>query len=212
MTTLAVRRRAVCALALLALLCGCCCGAGTEEAATEVKVSVEVSCPKTDGKLFWRVAGKGDSAAWRECPQAVTGAQSSESAAYGNTLCLVAGSVYLEKFPTGNCPAPQPAAGTDSVAFTMNCTAAANSALHNLTKSKDGTLTLNPTDNPLGESGDCEYPTSSQTATQVQPEPQSTEQQQPAGPPQQQPANAAAASSSARTHDGDRTRNRGSTA
>ncbi|RNE97456.1 mucin-like glycoprotein [Trypanosoma conorhini] len=215
--TLAVRRRAVCALALLALLCGCCCGADAEEEAAPtgvVNVLVDVSCPATGNKLRWRVAGKGDSAAWRECPQAVTGAKSIEGDAGSNTLCLIAGSAYIDTSLTRNCPASHPADGDTNkvVAFTMNCTAAADSALHNLSKSKDGTLTLNPTDNPLGASGGCEYPTPSQTATQVQPEPQSTEQQQPAGPQQQQPANAAAASSSARTHDGDRTRNGGSTA
>ncbi|RNE97650.1 mucin-like glycoprotein [Trypanosoma conorhini] len=219
MTTLAVRRRAVCALALLALLCGCCCasvcGANADESRTTgvVNVLVDVSCPATGNKLRWRVAGKGDSAAWRECPQTVTGAKSIEGDAGSNSLCLIAGSAYIDTSLTRNCTAPQPAGDTNKVvAFTMDCTAAANSALHNLSKSEDGTLTLNPTDNPLGVSGGCEYPTSSQTAAEVQPEPQSTEQQQPAGPQQQQPANAAAASSSARTNDGDRAGNGGSTA
>ncbi|RNE95452.1 mucin-like glycoprotein, partial [Trypanosoma conorhini] len=206
---LTVRRRAVCALALFALLSGCCpsfvCGAAT---AAKVKVSVEVSCPTAGNKLRWRVADKSNSG-WKECPQAVTGAGSIEGDAGSNSLCLTAGSAFLEKFSTGKCPSP-PTEGGDAVAFRLNCTAAADSALHNLSKGE--AVTLNPTDNPLGESGDCEYPTSSQTATQVQPEPQSTEQQQPAGPQQQQPANAAAASSAARTHDGGRTRNGGSTA
>ncbi|RNE95760.1 mucin-like glycoprotein, partial [Trypanosoma conorhini] len=159
--TLAVRRRAVCALALLALLCGCCapsvCVATT---AAKVNVSVEVSCPNDAKKLRWRVAGKSNSAAWKECPQAVEGAQSSESAAYGNVLCLLAGSAYLEKFPAGNCRASQPTEGTDAVAFRLACTAAANSALHNLTKSEGGSIT--EAENPLGASDECEYPTPSQ--------------------------------------------------
>ncbi|RNE99256.1 mucin-like glycoprotein [Trypanosoma conorhini] len=196
MTTLAVRIRAVCALALLALLCGCCapsvCGATT---AAKVNVSVEVSCPNDAKKLRWRVADRSNSG-WEECPQAVEGAQSSESAAYGNTLCLLAGSVYMWKFPAGNCPAPQPAAGTDAVAFRLACTAAANSALHNLSKSE--TVTISPTENPLGASDDCELPNFSQPAAEVRSGPQQfSGQRQPAGPQQQRPSNATAASSSA---------------
>ncbi|RNE95013.1 putative mucin-like glycoprotein [Trypanosoma conorhini] len=209
---LTLRRRAVCALALLALLCGCCasfvCGANAEK---EVDVPVEVSCPDTnDNKLRWRVAGKGRSE-WKECPQAVTDAGSSDSAAYSNTLCFVAGSVFLGNFTTGGCSPSTTDGGTNEVVvFTMNCTAAANSALHKLSKSEN--VTISPTDNPLGGSGDCKLPTPSQPAAEVDSELQPQGQQQPAHPPQQQPAGAAAASPSARTHDGDRTRNGGSTA
>ncbi|RNE97349.1 uncharacterized protein Tco025E_09485 [Trypanosoma conorhini] len=143
MTTLAVRRRAVCALALLALLallCGSVCGAGTEKAAPtgDVNVSVELSCPDTNGMLSWRVAGE-KSPTWRECPQAVKDFGSSGGAAGSNSLCIFAGSVYLEKFPTGDCSPSTTDGDTNKVvAFTMNCTAAESSALHNLSKSEDG--------------------------------------------------------------------------
>ncbi|RNF12040.1 mucin-like glycoprotein [Trypanosoma conorhini] len=89
--TLTVRRRAVCALALLALLCGCCapsvCGAtGARVAATTAKhtsppavlrkewqpvnVSVEVSCADSGNKLSWRFSS---TAAWEKCAAAVGG-------------------------------------------------------------------------------------------------------------------------------------------
>ncbi|RNE98817.1 mucin-like glycoprotein [Trypanosoma conorhini] len=183
---LTVRRRAVCALALLALLCASVCGAIAEGPAANVNVSVEVSCPNTnDNKLRWRVAGE-KTPTWKECPQAVKGAGGSETGAAGNnSLCIFAGSVFLEKFPTGTCPAPQPTEGTDAAAFTMNCTAAANSALHNLSKGQGGTISA--TEDPLGASGDCEFPTPSQTPAEVQTGSQPTEQQQTAGPQQQLP-------------------------
>ncbi|RNE99584.1 uncharacterized protein Tco025E_08983 [Trypanosoma conorhini] len=94
----------------------------------------------------------------------------------------------------------------------MNCTTAENSALHNLSKGVSDTLTISETEDPLGASDVCEFSTFGEPATEVRSELQPSEQRQPAGPPQQQPANAAAASSSARTHDGDRARNGGSTA
>ncbi|RNE98416.1 mucin-like glycoprotein [Trypanosoma conorhini] len=209
MTTLAVRIRAVCALALLALLCGCGCGA-----TGDVNVSVEVSCPNDAKKLRWRVAGE-KSPTWKECPQAVMGAESIESAAAaGHTLCFVAGSVYLGGLSTGTCPASTTDGGTNEVvAFKLACTAAANSALYNLSRSADDTVTLNAAEDPLGASGFCDLPTSSQPTTQAQAGPQQTPgQHQPAGPPQQKPANAATASPSAQIHDGDRARNGGSTA
>ncbi|RNF00821.1 uncharacterized protein Tco025E_08739, partial [Trypanosoma conorhini] len=89
--------------------------------------------------------------------------------------------VFLEKFPTGNCPATQPAAGKDAVAFTMACTAAERSALHNLSKGE--TVTISPTENPLGESGECEFPTSSPPAAEARSLPQQPQSPQtPAGP------------------------------
>ncbi|RNE95223.1 putative mucin-like glycoprotein [Trypanosoma conorhini] len=187
---MAVRRRAVCALALLALLCGC--GANAEGAQTtgdvnvSVHVSVEVSCSATGNELRWRVADKGDSTAWRECPQAVTGAGGIEGAAASNTLCLVAGSVYLDTSLTRSCPPSATDGDTNKVvAFTMNCTAAENSALHNLSRSEN--VTISPTDNPLGGSGGCDLPNSSQPATEAQSLPQQPPgQQQPAGTQQQQ--------------------------
>ncbi|RNE97357.1 mucin-like glycoprotein [Trypanosoma conorhini] len=209
---MAVRRRAVCGLALFALLCGCCapsvCGVSAEEAAANVNVSVEVSCPNAAKKLRWRVADRSNSG-WEECPQAVKGAESSESAAYGNTLCLLAGSVYMWKFPAGNCRASQPAGGTDAVAFRLACTAAANSALHKLSKGE--TVTISPTEDPLGASDECEYPNFSQPAAEVQSGPQQPSgQQQPAGTQQQPGAALPAASSAAQTPQGVRAGNGGS--
>ncbi|RNE96619.1 uncharacterized protein Tco025E_09691, partial [Trypanosoma conorhini] len=109
---LTVRRRAVCAVALLALLCSSVCGANAEGPAANVNVSVEVSCLNTEKKLRWRVAGKSNSD-WKECPQAVKGAGGIEGDVGSNSLCLFAASVFLEKFPMGTCPAPQPTEGTD---------------------------------------------------------------------------------------------------
>ncbi|RNE96150.1 mucin-like glycoprotein, partial [Trypanosoma conorhini] len=90
MTTLTVRHRAVCALALLVLLCGCCCApsvcgaTGAPAAATTAKrasppavlpkewqpvnVSVEVSCADSDNKLSWRFSRE---TAWKKCAAAV---------------------------------------------------------------------------------------------------------------------------------------------
>ncbi|RNF12954.1 putative mucin-like glycoprotein [Trypanosoma conorhini] len=91
-----VRRRAACALALLALLCGCCCpsfvcGAAKPPAAPAtarrkhppeplpeflrkgwqgVNVSVEVSCADSGNKLSWRFSS---TAAWTKCAAAVGG-------------------------------------------------------------------------------------------------------------------------------------------
>ncbi|RNE99144.1 mucin-like glycoprotein [Trypanosoma conorhini] len=204
---LAVRRRAVCALALLALLCGSVCGAGTEESQKtgDVNVSVEVSCPDTNGMLSWRVAGE-KSSTWRECPQAVKDFGSSGGAAGSNSLCIFACSMYLEKFTTGGCSPSTTDGDTNKVvAFTMNCTAAESSALHNLSRSEDGNVSINPTEDPLGGSGGCEFSTFGQPAAEVRSEPQQT-------PGQQQPTDAAAASSAAQTHDGARAGNGGSTA
>ncbi|RNE94957.1 mucin-like glycoprotein, partial [Trypanosoma conorhini] len=144
--TLTVRRRAVCALALLALLCGCCapsvCVTAAAAAEVKVPVSVEVSCPDTNGKLSWRVADKSNSAAWNTCPTTPEDLCGSESAAGSNSLCIFAGSVFLEKFATGGCSPSTTDGDTNKVvAFTMNCTVAPNSALHNLSKSEGGTIT-----------------------------------------------------------------------
>ncbi|RNE95861.1 uncharacterized protein Tco025E_09893, partial [Trypanosoma conorhini] len=133
----------------------------------------------TDGKLRWRVAG-GQPSTWKECPQAVTGAGSSEiAAAVAHTLCLVAGSVYLGGFPAGKCSSP-PTEGGGAAAFTLSCKVTANSALHNLSKGE--TVAINETEDPLGASGDCASPTSSPPAAEVRSLPQPQNPQAPAGP------------------------------
>ncbi|RNE95379.1 mucin-like glycoprotein [Trypanosoma conorhini] len=68
-----VRRRAVCALALLALLCGCCCASvsGATKAPAVgalANVSVQVACANDNNKLRWRFPGE---TAWKECAAAV---------------------------------------------------------------------------------------------------------------------------------------------
>ncbi|RNE99177.1 mucin-like glycoprotein [Trypanosoma conorhini] len=159
-----VWRRAVCALALLALLCGCGCASVRAEA-TKVNVSVEVSCPNAEKKLSWRVAGISNSA-WSTCSTTPEGAGSSESDVLSSFLCLLAGSLYND--PDRNpgssveCTSSPAAGGTKKVAFTMECTTDENSALHK--RSKDETATINATGNPLAEPGNCVLRTPSQNA------------------------------------------------
>ncbi|RNE98412.1 hypothetical protein TraAM80_08791 [Trypanosoma rangeli] len=72
-----LRRRAVYALAVLALLCGCCfsvCGATLSGSD-----AVDVLCQNNKGKLSWRVSGKSN---WKECSQVVNydGSHTAETA------------------------------------------------------------------------------------------------------------------------------------
>ncbi|RNE98621.1 mucin-like glycoprotein [Trypanosoma conorhini] len=150
--TLAVRRRAVCALALLALLCGCCCApsvwAGTA-AKKEVNVPVEVSCAGSDNKLRWRFPGKSE---WTQCAAAV-GAHDytlagEDSAAedvevitldvsqygagddgVGESLCLFAESRYVAAKCNASCGAAK-AQEDGQTAFTMNFPTHAGSGVH----------------------------------------------------------------------------------
>ncbi|RNE95403.1 mucin-like glycoprotein [Trypanosoma rangeli] len=125
-----VRRRAVWALAVLAVLCGCCfsvCGATSPNEEVEVMVQVDVSCLGIEGKLSWRVSGKSDSE-WTECskpvnydgsPKAETaGAISSDS----DSICSLAGSKFEQYScnPTCNCSAVE---NSKKVAFTMDLVA-----------------------------------------------------------------------------------------
>ncbi|RNE94955.1 mucin-like glycoprotein [Trypanosoma conorhini] len=207
--TLAVRRRAVCALALLALLCGPVCGATKEEAATNVKVSVEVSCPNAEKKLGWRVAGD---TSWTQCPQTVeesllpTAITAAASGDDGGPTCIWAHSLYLASRPNSKCTPPSPAKSSNVVALTMKCVPVPNSALHNLSKSK--TITATAAETALSAPGDCVLLTTTPSGAEVTPE-------RPApgvpSPPQQQPADAAAASPAAQTSQGDPTRNEGTT-
>ncbi|RNE95880.1 mucin-like glycoprotein [Trypanosoma conorhini] len=98
MTTLAVRRRAVCALALLALLCSSVCGATAEGAAANVKVPVEVSCPNGAKKLSWRFVG---ATSWTPCtaslesPRTAAVPAAEVAADDSDVVCLIAESNFI---------------------------------------------------------------------------------------------------------------------
>ncbi|RNE95918.1 hypothetical protein TraAM80_10097, partial [Trypanosoma rangeli] len=104
-----VRRRAVYALAVLALLCGCfsVCGATSSEF-----YAVEVSCPNGEGKLSWRVSGR--STSWTLCPEPVdyhgpfTAHTSSKTRIDSDSICVFAGSFY---FPVKETKCSPPSAG-----------------------------------------------------------------------------------------------------
>ncbi|RNE96034.1 mucin-like glycoprotein [Trypanosoma rangeli] len=157
-----VRRRAVYALAVLALLCGCCssvCGAATSN------VKVDVSCQNNEGKLSWRVPGENN---WRECPQTVNdyGPRKAEMTSAGSngseSICLLAESLYLVSSCPTNCTS---SAGENSnaVAFTMYFKAEISELPEEL---KDKAVTLDETSGDLlGTSGVCEVPRSHQPAT-----------------------------------------------
>ncbi|RNE95362.1 mucin-like glycoprotein [Trypanosoma conorhini] len=194
-TTLAVRRRAVCALALLALLCGA--GTVAPAEAPPVIVSVEVSCLSTEQKLSWRFSGKGHSADWRKCHSTPDVFGSGESDALSASLCIFAASLYNDPGLGVECPSSPTAGETKKVAFTMECTTDEGSVMHR--RSKGETATSTATDNPLGESGSCVLRTSSRsTAHQHEDAPQgarppAAEEQHP------RPPEASAASPSPRT-------------
>ncbi|RNF04683.1 mucin-like glycoprotein [Trypanosoma conorhini] len=143
MTTLAMRRRAVCALALLALLCGCTsvCGANAAEAAPKCNVSVpvDVSCQRTGGNLSFRVRGNetwvacalddeartalsntsAACAAWEKEGHTVAGAEVNFCDAGGDlteNICIAAEFLYASHQCGARCAEH---AATDPVAFTM---------------------------------------------------------------------------------------------
>ncbi|RNF27617.1 mucin-like glycoprotein [Trypanosoma conorhini] len=156
--TLTVRRRAVCALALLALLCGA--GTVAAAAAPPVIVAVEVSCASADRKISWRVAGETTSA-WKECPEAVEvptaitaapASQPSQKSGGSDFICAWAGTAYLSAGPRTNCAAAS-AGGTQNVALTMHCATDDKSELHTLAKGQ--IVTVTGTDASLHQAGDC---------------------------------------------------------
>ncbi|RNE95229.1 mucin-like glycoprotein, partial [Trypanosoma conorhini] len=117
-TMLAVRRRAVCALALLALLCGCCapsvCGTAT---ATKVKVLLEVSCADSEKKLRWRVAGE---ETWQKCSFGVEDVfeLSGKYSSPGDSVCAWAVTMYPASDRHLGC---SESAAADTVAVTLRC-------------------------------------------------------------------------------------------
>ncbi|RNE99036.1 mucin-like glycoprotein [Trypanosoma conorhini] len=133
MTTLAVRRRAVCALALLALLCGCCapsvCGANAEGTAGspgnppsdvegKIFLPVDVACGLSEEKLRWRFPGETD---WNNC---ATDASELE----GEVARLCDSAAWL--YGCWNCTQACAAAGSDAVAFTMKVATYGKSQLY----------------------------------------------------------------------------------
>ncbi|RNE94940.1 mucin-like glycoprotein [Trypanosoma rangeli] len=186
-----VRRRAVYALAVLALLCGCCssvCGATSSEF-----YAVEVSCQNNEGKLSLRFPGEASSD-WKECPQAVNyyalrkaemaGADKSGS----EQICLLAESLYLLSSCHSNCTSSAGENG-NAVAFTMYFTAESAESTEEL---KGKTVTLDGTRGDLlGTSGVCVVPQSHQPATGPTPGDQ---------PPVVQPSQTETTSSSEGTH------------
>ncbi|RNE95134.1 mucin-like glycoprotein, partial [Trypanosoma conorhini] len=131
MTTLAVRRRAVCGLALLALLCGCAsvCGANAEGTAGspenpppdvggKIFLPVDVACELSEGKLHWRLAGE---KGWNNC--ATVTSEPEDEVAW---LCDSAAWLY----GCWNCTEACAAAGSDAVAFTMKVAAYGKSQLY----------------------------------------------------------------------------------
>ncbi|RNE95152.1 hypothetical protein TraAM80_10369 [Trypanosoma rangeli] len=155
-----VRRRAVYALAVLALLCGCCssvCGATSN-------VKVDVLCPSNEGKICWRVSGKND---WKECSQTVNydglrrvetaGKDDSESetiCTYADTWCL-----YI----LGNSPSHPEGKESNDATFTMDCTTDGESESSDLSNGKPIT-TLTPGVS-LGTLDNCEVSPPHQPAT-----------------------------------------------
>ncbi|RNE95126.1 hypothetical protein TraAM80_10384 [Trypanosoma rangeli] len=149
-----VRRRAVYALAVLALLCGCCssvCGAATSN------VKVDVLCPSNKGKFSWRVSGEND---WTECLQTVNydglrrvetaGTDDSES----ETICtyVVSWCLYI----LGNSPSLPEGKESNDATFTMDCTTDGESESSDLSNGKPIT-TLTPRVS-LGTLDNCEVP------------------------------------------------------
>ncbi|RNE96250.1 mucin-like glycoprotein, partial [Trypanosoma conorhini] len=153
-----VRRRAVCALALLALLCGSVCvTAAAASAEEEVDVSVEVSCADSEQKLSWRLPGE---AAWQKC--AITVKDSfSMSGAIGeaeNSLCAWAGTQYTSSSFDKSRICPESTAGS-TAAFTMKCRAKKSSGVYkrwqSVSKTPGASHVAVSGDEPLGVLHTC---------------------------------------------------------
>ncbi|RNE97556.1 mucin-like glycoprotein [Trypanosoma conorhini] len=126
----AVRRRAVCALALLALLCGpfCVAAAAASSAEEEVDVSVQISCADSDNKLSWRFPGEG---AWQKCAFTVDESFTMSGAIHDdeNSLCAWAGTQY-SPFRSASGSVCSGATAENDLAFTMRCKTKKNSGAY----------------------------------------------------------------------------------
>ncbi|RNE96817.1 mucin-like glycoprotein [Trypanosoma conorhini] len=127
-----LRHRAVCALALLALLCGCSfvCGANAEGAVEasdnpppdvggKIFLPVDVACKSSEGKLRWRFPGE---EGWKIC--ATDASKSKDDVAW---LCDSAAWLYGCSSCTQTCAAAE----IDAVAFRMKVAAYGKSELYN---------------------------------------------------------------------------------
>ncbi|RNE96284.1 mucin-like glycoprotein, partial [Trypanosoma conorhini] len=123
---LTVRRRAVCALALLALLCGCCasfvCGAN----AGEVNVFLEVSCPDTGNKLRWRVAGE---KTWQACSFGMDDVLGFSGKLDSPSDSVCAWAVFMYPAPVRR-HGRSGSAAADTVALTLQCGTDINSEVY----------------------------------------------------------------------------------
>ncbi|RNE95260.1 mucin-like glycoprotein [Trypanosoma rangeli] len=192
-----VRRRAVYALAVLALLCGCCssvCGAATSN------VKVDVLCPSNEKKVRLRVSGQGSSD-WTECLQAVNydGSHTAETASAGSSggdpICLLADSWCLS-FLEKNSPSPTEGQSSNDATFTMDCTTDGDSKSPEMSKGQPVTTTRTGVD-LLGTSGRCMVLPPHQSVTGAMPG-----QHTPVAQPSPSPSQAAATPSSVETQQG----------
>nr|AGN32981.1 mucin-like glycoprotein [Trypanosoma rangeli] len=153
-----VRRRAVCALAVVAVLCGCfssVCGA-TNTGVYAVpgmfkEVPVEISCAGSDEKLSWRVLGGSE---WAQCAAklgvhdyavegggvatevlgfaSIGGAQSdNDDAGASESVCLSAESLYVAAGCEAKCAAATTKVSAEKqTAFTMEFPMHVGSGVH----------------------------------------------------------------------------------
>ncbi|RNF04597.1 mucin-like glycoprotein [Trypanosoma conorhini] len=116
-----VRRRAVCALALLALLCGSFCATAVAASSVEeeVDVSVQISCADSDNKLSWRFPGEG---AWQKCAFTVRESFTMSGAIHDaeKSLCAWAATQYTSSSSASGSVCSG-ATAENALAFTMRC-------------------------------------------------------------------------------------------
>ncbi|RNE95805.1 mucin-like glycoprotein [Trypanosoma rangeli] len=116
---LAVRRSAVCALVVLALLCGGCSPAwaeADEHAGKTQEVFVEFSCPDSDNKLSWRLPNSGN---WKKCAHVWSTYSSLSGRTVGDDyICAWGGLLYKGSKSIPKCPE---SAAETTHAFTLKC-------------------------------------------------------------------------------------------
>ncbi|RNF00102.1 mucin-like glycoprotein [Trypanosoma conorhini] len=127
---LKLRRRAVCALALLALLCApsvCGTATNTEAAAADVNVSVEVPCAGDGQNVSWRFPGE---SGWTPCAAATEGSLgiTSTEGILTESLCHWAREEASKTDCTTRC-APS-SSGSTAAVCTMNYPLDPGSELH----------------------------------------------------------------------------------
>ncbi|RNE97051.1 mucin-like glycoprotein [Trypanosoma rangeli] len=182
-----VRRRAVCALAVLVLLCGCCfsvCGATPEqEREALVDVFMEFSCQDSENKLSWRLNSKHE---WRKCALDVNSVHFISGNTYSgdNAICAWGGTLHLIGGDRTRCSQSET---EPKHAFTMSCKTHRDSAVRKLWEAANA----NPSDashsssssEPSGVLMYCGRQTTSGERTEV--EAGSTEEKGPSGVPEE---------------------------